>query len=202
MKLTRHFTALAAATALSWASLAGSASAQDPAAPAPAPVAAALAEPAPAAAAAPEEAAPPTTEQRIADLEAYVKNTQPGKDGDKTWKSNIAGPGPGHNAWQMTSTALVIFMTLPGLALFYGGLVRRKNVLSVLAQCLGIAGMVTIIWWACGYSLSFGVDAKSPFFGDFSNAMFKGLEPGNSGAGYYWISDVMWSMFQIGRAHV
>ncbi len=200
MKLTRHFTALAAATALSWASLAGSASAQDPAAPAPAPVAAALAEPAPAAAAAPEEAAPPTTEQRIADLEAYVKNTQPGKDGDKTWKSNIAGPGPGHNAWQMTSTALVIFMTLPGLALFYGGLVRRKNVLSVLAQCLGIAGMVTIIWWACGYSLSFGVDAKSPFFGDFSNAMFKGLEPGNSGAGYYWISDVMWSMFQLSYA--
>jgi ammonia channel protein AmtB len=56
----------------------------------------------------------------------------------------------------MTSTALVLFMTLPGLALFYGGLVRRKNVLSVLAQCLGIAGLVTILWWAVGYSLSFG----------------------------------------------
>jgi Amt family ammonium transporter len=55
----------------------------------------------------------------------------------------------------MTSTALVLFMTLPGLALFYGGLVRRKNVLSVMAQCLGIAGMVTILWWICGYSLSF-----------------------------------------------
>lgn len=111
--------------------------------------------------------------------------------------SKVAGPGPGHNAWQMTSTALVLFMTLPGLALFYGGLVRRKNVLSVLAQCLGIAGMVTILWWACGYSLSFGVDAKSPFIGDFSNAMFKGLEPGNVGAGYHWISDMMWAMFQL-----
>ena len=47
----------------------------------------------------------------------------------------------------MTSSALVLFMTLPGLALFYGGLVRRKNVLSVMAQCLGCAGLVTILWW-------------------------------------------------------
>lgn len=124
-------------------------SAQDAAAPAPAPAAAAAPAPAPAPAA---EAAPagPTLEQRIFDLEKYVQNVQPGKDGDKTWTSNIAGPGPGHNAWQMISTALVIFMTLPGLALFYGGLVRSKNVLSVLAQCMGIAGLVTILWWACG----------------------------------------------------
>jgi Amt family ammonium transporter len=50
---------------------------------------------------------------------------------------------------------LVLFMTLPGLALFYGGLVRRKNVLSVLAQCLLITGMVTILWWLCGYSMAF-----------------------------------------------
>ena len=55
----------------------------------------------------------------------------------------------------MICAALVLFMTLPGLALFYGGLVRRKNVLSVLAQCLGIAGLVTILWWVCGYSLVF-----------------------------------------------
>jgi Amt family ammonium transporter len=91
----------------------------------------------------------------------------------------------------------VLFMTLPGLALFYGGLVRKKNILSVLAQCMGIAGLVTILWWACGYSLSFGVDAKSPFIGDFSNALLKGIEPGNVGAGYYWISDSMWAMFQL-----
>src|SRR5215469_13730186 len=88
-------------------------------------------------------------EDRIASLEAYINNT----DGSKT----LPGvPGPGHNAWMMTSSALVLFMTLPGLALFYGGLVRRKNVLSVLAQCLGIAGLVTILWWAFGYSLVFG----------------------------------------------
>ena len=60
----------------------------------------------------------------------------------------------------MTSSALVLFMTLPGLALFYGGLVRRKNVLSVLAQCLGCAGLVTILWWLCGYSLAFAPAAR------------------------------------------
>ena len=98
-----------------------------------------------------EAAAPaePTLEQRIADLEAYVNNGARTPD----VASKIAGPGPGHNAWQMTSTALVLFMTLPGLALFYGGLVRKKNVLSVLAQCLGIAGLVTILWWAVGYNV-------------------------------------------------
>ena len=91
--------------------------------------------------------AAPDLAQRVADLEAYVTNGAP--------KFMTTTPGPGHNAWMMTSAALVLFMTLPGLALFYGGLVRKKNVLSVLAQCLGCAGIVTIIWWAVGYSLCF-----------------------------------------------
>ncbi|HQY06871.1 MAG TPA: ammonium transporter [Lacunisphaera sp.] len=133
----------------------------------------------------------PTVEQRLADLEAYVNNTARTSD----VASKIPGPGPGHNAWQMTSTALVLFMTMPGLALFYGGLVRRKNVLSVLAQCLGIAGLVTILWWAVGYSLSFG--AGNAFIGDFTYALFKGVNPGAVGAGYHWISDSMWAMFQL-----
>ncbi len=114
-----------------------------------------------------------------------------------TTESKVAGPGPGHNAWQMTSSALVLFMTLPGLFLFYGGLVRRKNVLSVVAQCMGIAGLVTILWWACGYSLSFGVDAKGAFIGDFSNALLKGVSPYEVGFGYHWISNVMWCIFQL-----
>jgi Amt family ammonium transporter len=162
----------------------------EPAAAAPAPAAAetAAAEPVPAAE---EAAAEPTVEQRLADLEAYLNN------GARTEgvASKVAGPGPGHNAWQMTSTALVLFMTLPGLALFYGGLVRKKNVLSVLAQCMGIAGMVTILWWLCGYSLSFS--GGNAFIGDMGNAMFKGIEPGKVGAGYHWISDSMWAMFQL-----
>src|SRR5215510_344320 len=93
----------------------------------------------------------PTLEQRVRDLEQYHQNLAVGGSGSDTWASKIAGvPGPGHNAWLMTSAALVLFMTLPGLALFYGGLVRKKNVLSVLAQCLGCAGLVTVLWWAVG----------------------------------------------------
>jgi Amt family ammonium transporter len=61
----------------------------------------------------------------------------------------------GNTAWMLTSTALVLFMTLPGLALFYGGLVRTKNVLSVLMQCFSIAAIVTVLWIAVGYSLVF-----------------------------------------------
>src|SRR5687767_10776303 len=69
----------------------------------------------------PAAPAGPTVEERIADLEAYINNTAPAK------LTGVAGPG--HNGWMMTSAALVLFMTLPGLALFYGGLVRRKNIL-------------------------------------------------------------------------
>ena len=136
--------------------------------------------------------AEPSLEQRVADLEAYVNN---GARVTEAGASKIKGPGPGHSAWQMTSTALVLFMTLPGLALFYGGLVRRKNVLSVLAQCMGIAGLVTILWWICGYSLSFG--AGNAFIGDMTYKFFQGLDPYAVGAGYHWISDSMWAMFQL-----
>jgi ammonium transporter, Amt family len=136
-------------------------------------------------------AAEPTVEQRLADLEAYVNNAAR----TQGVASKMPGPGPGHNAWQMASTALVLFMTLPGLALFYGGLVRVKNVLSILAMCLGIAGLVTILWFLCGYSLTFG--GGSPFIGDLKNALFRGLSPGATGAGYYWISDYLWAMFQL-----
>ncbi|MGE4564005.1 MAG: ammonium transporter [Victivallaceae bacterium] len=64
----------------------------------------------------------------------------------------------GDTAWVLTSSALVLMMTIPGLALFYGGLVRRKNVLSVLMQCFFITGMVSIFWVVLGYSLAFGPD--------------------------------------------
>ena len=143
------------------------------------------------AAVAEKTAAEPTVEQRLADLEAYINNAA--RTPDVASKVNV--PGPGHNAWQMASTALVLFMTLPGLALFYGGLVRAKNVLSILAMCLGIAGLVTILWWLCGYSLTFG--GTNPFIGDLNFAMFNGMSPSGVGAGYYWISDYVWAMFQL-----
>ena len=62
----------------------------------------------------------------------------------------------GDTAWLLTSTALVLFMTLPGLALFYGGLVRSKNALSVLMQCFAIACLMSLVWLICGYGLAFG----------------------------------------------
>lgn len=70
----------------------------------------------------------------------------------------------GHNAWMLTSCALVLFMTVPGLAMFYGGLVRRKNVLSVLMQCIFLMGLMTVLWALYGYSLAFGGDGA--YIGD------------------------------------
>lgn len=73
-----------------------------------------------------------------------------------------------NTSWILTSSALVLFMTLPGLALFYGGLVRSKNVLSILIQCFSIAGISSVLWFACGYSLAF--TEGNAFIGDFSKA--------------------------------
>jgi len=78
-------------------------------------------------------------------------------------------------AWIMTSSALVLLMTLPGLALFYGGLVRVKNILSVLMQCMMAAGLVGVLWIICGYSLAFGTG--NDFIGDLSMVMLSGLGP-------------------------
>ncbi len=79
----------------------------------------------------------------------------------------------GDSAWILTSTALVLFMTLPGLALFYGGLVRANNVLSVLLQCFVIACLVTILWLVVGYSLAFG-DSLG-VVGDLSKFLYNGV---------------------------
>ena len=72
----------------------------------------------------------------------------------------------GDTAWMITATALVLLMTLPGLALFYGGLVRTKNLLSILMQCLISAGMIGVMWVLVGYSLAFG--EGNAFIGDSS----------------------------------
>ena len=132
--------------------------------------------------------------ERLEDLEAYVNNGA--RNAATNAPSKIAGPGPGHNGWMMTSSALVLFMTLPGLALFYGGLVRRKNVLSVLAQCLGIAGLVSILWWVCGYSIAFSKGGTS-FWGTLNWAFLNGVDsaPNTDYAG--WVSHNVFSMYQM-----
>lgn len=146
----------------------------------------------------------PTLEQRVASVEAYLNNTDPTaalKDKDGKIPDGLATPtsavaGPGHNAWMMTSSALVLFMTLPGLALFYGGLVRRKNVLSVLAQCLGLAGLVTILWWLCGYSMIFA-DGSGPIIGNLKFAFLNGVDSAPNTNYSYWVSHNIFSMYQL-----
>ena len=78
-----------------------------------------------------------------------------------------------NTAWILTSTALVLLMTLPGLALFYGGLVQRKNILSILMQCFAIAGVSSILWLLVGYSLAFG--EGNAWIGDFSKVLMVGI---------------------------
>jgi Amt family ammonium transporter len=87
-----------------------------------------------------------------------------------TFADELNGANTG---WILTSTALVLFMTLPGLSLFYAGLVRSKNVLSVLMQCFAIACLMSLLWLAVGYSLSFG--EGSAYWGDLSKAFLGGV---------------------------
>src|SRR2546421_9462644 len=141
---------------------------------------------------------PPGVEERLADLEAYVNNGVRGNVANTNIDTKVIGPGPGHNSFQMICAALVLFMTLPGLALFYGGLVRRKNVLSVLAQCLGIAGLVTILWWLCGYSLAFSKDGMiKGVLGDLSWKFLNGVDSTPNTDYAAWVSHNIYSMYQL-----
>jgi Amt family ammonium transporter len=98
----------------------------------------------------------------------------------------------GDTAWLLTSTALVLLMTLPGLALFYGGLVRSKNILSVLMQCFAICCVVSIIWFVVGYSLAFA--PGSGLLGGVSKAWLRGVEIDSvSGS----IPETVFVMFQL-----
>ena len=90
----------------------------------------------------------------------------------------------GDTAWMLTATALVLFMVIPGLALFYAGMVRSKNILSVLMQCFAITGLISVAWVVFGYSLAFdttgmqaGTVNLASFVGTFENAFLKNLDP-------------------------
>lgn len=90
--------------------------------------------------------------------------------------SYAEGIDSGTTAWMLTATALVLFMTIPGLSLFYAGLVRSKNVLSVLMQCFALTGAMSILWFVIGYTLSFGSEAEqSAWIGDLGNIMFAAI---------------------------
>ena len=82
-------------------------------------------------------------------------------------------PDSGDTAWMLTSTALVLLMTIPGLALFYAGMVRKKNVLATMMQSFIITCLVTVVWMVLGYSIAF--TNGNPYFGDFSRFMLNGI---------------------------
>lgn len=97
-----------------------------------------------------------------------------------------------NTAWILTSTALVLFMTIPGLSLFYAGLVRVKNVLSVLMQCFAITCVVSILWLVVGYSLAFS--EGNAFVGGFSNVLFAGIQEDTLSGD---IPESVFAMFQL-----
>ncbi len=100
----------------------------------------------------------------------------------------------GHTAWMIAATALVLFMTMPGLALFYGGLVRARNVLSVMAQCAGIACMASLLWVAGLYSLAFKGDGG--WIGNLDAAFLKGITPDTVAPGTH-VPEALFVMFQM-----
>jgi ammonium transporter, Amt family len=118
------------------------------------------------------------------DLLASVDETGVASAGGST-SPPLDGPPPpplfdrGDVAWMMVASALVLMMTCPGLALFYGGLVRKKNILGVMMQCVFLMGMMTVFWAIVGYSWAFG--GSSPWWGDLSHMMLRGVTPGPDG---------------------
>ncbi len=102
------------------------------------------------------------------------------------------GLDTGNTSWIMTSTALVLLMTIPGLSLFYAGLVRVKNVLSVLMQCFAITCMVSVLWLIIGYSIAFS--EGTPYFGGLSNAFLAGVQESTMSGD---IPESVFAMFQL-----
>lgn len=97
-------------------------------------------------------------------------------------------------AWMLTSSALVLMMTAPGLALFYGGLVRKKNILGVMMQCIFLMGLMTVVWGIVGYSLAFGGD--NPYVGNFDHILMKGIIADGVLSDAEWANSSIFFVFQ------
>jgi Amt family ammonium transporter len=107
------------------------------------------------------------------------------------------GIDSGDTAWMLVSCLLVLLMTLPGLALFYGGLVRSKNILSILMQCMASAGLVTLLWVAIGYTIAFGGDNIAGSLGGWSKLGLSGVTPDSINPLAGTIPESVFAMFQL-----
>src|SRR5262249_23156343 len=125
------------------------------------------------------QATPPDRSTRVAAVEAAAKSAQ----------------SAGDNAWMLVSAALVLMMTGPGLALFYGGLVRRKNVLGTMMHSFILMAVVTLIWAVVGYSLAFG--GSSPFIGNFQFALLDGVGTAPNGDYAGTIPQLTFMVYQL-----
>ncbi|WP_313646330.1 ammonium transporter [Pseudomonas sp.] len=142
------------------------------------------------------------TLRKIAGLGALLSLAMPGL----ALAEEAAAPAlnSGDTAWMLTATALVLFMTIPGLALFYGGMVRSKNVLSVMMQCFAITGLMSILWVVYGYSMAFdttgmekGVLNFNSFVGGFSKAFLSGVTPENLTSATALFPEAVFITFQM-----
>ena len=111
------------------------------------------------------------------------------------WAADAPKLDPANTAWMITASVLVLFMTLPGLALFYGGLVRAKNVLSILMQCFSITCMVTLAWVVAGYSIAFGDGGTlNAWYGGFDKGFLAGIAVATLKG---TIPETVFAMFQL-----
>jgi Amt family ammonium transporter len=114
-----------------------------------------------------------------------------------------ASPNTGDTAWMLTSAALVLMMTIPGLALFYGGMVRRKNVIATVAQSFAITALVTVIWYVCGYAIAFGTNPdpfQNRFWGGLGDVALKQVtmdKPFQIAGAAVTIPEYVYMMFQM-----
>ena len=142
-----------------------------------------------------EEATPaPTTSTTVA---APAAEAAPVAAPAEAAPAPVVTVNKGDNAWLMVSAAFVILMSIPGIALFYGGLVRSKNMLSVLIQVLVVFSLITILWVAYGYSLAF--TEGNAFFGTLSKAFLKGITPDSIAATFnkgIGVSELIYVVFQ------
>ncbi len=144
---------------------------------------------------------------------ALAQTVAPGTDVAPAAADAASKIDTGDTAWMLTSTALVLMMTVPGLALFYAGMVRKKNILATLMQSFAICCLITIVWMVLGYSLTFtnGAGVTAPFIGDFSRVFLNGiadhvakgvdtpftLGAGTDNATAYTIPETVYMMYQM-----
>ena len=150
---------------------------------------------------APGESADVSTEEQYEDVTLSPEEASPELAAQLELSDAVAAAAnAGHNGWMLVCCALVLFMTAPGLALFYGGLVRKKNVVSVLMQCLFLMGLMSVVWAVCGFSLAFGGDGmENKFIGNGEFLFMEGLTMQGGALSYELgldVSDLTFAIFQ------